>query len=334
MGTRSAKTALIRAAKDGDEQAIAYRLKALPKEIAYMERIMREKPTPADKAALKRLREEQARLKAGRKKIEPISKAFRFEFQKADVSGRYVRGWANVCEMDGEPVCDVQGDVIAMEEMRKAAHDYVSNAREAKAMHDGDRIGDVVESVIIDDDFAKAHGIGHGKRGWWIGMEVHDPEVRKRVASGELRAFSIGGSGKRTPMEKRGEVARYVAKPRPVGLLGLVRERPNKPAARAVRNYSAQPKGPLGLIRGTIQREKARGLAPKRRERSRLGLKIQAGLVAGSMIGMGMATPNIVFNQAMQYRDSAMSQSVQRMADHARQYREQIANLRKRRRRA
>jgi hypothetical protein len=49
---------------------------------------------------------------------------------------------------------------------------------------------------------------------------------------------------------------------------------------------------------------------------------------------MGMATPNIVFNQAMQYRDSAMSQSVQRMADHARQYREQIANLRKRRRRA
>jgi hypothetical protein len=334
MGTRSAKTALIRAAKDGDEQAIAYRLKALPKEIAYMERIMREKPTPADKAALKRLREEQARLKAGRKKIEPISKAFRFEFQKADVSGRYVRGWANVCEMDGEPVCDVQGDVIAMEEMRKSAHDYISNAREAKAMHDGDRIGDVVESVIIDDDFAKAHGIGHGKRGWWIGMEVHDPEVRKRVASGELRAFSIGGSGKRTPMEKRGEVARYVAKPRPVGLLGLVRERPNKPAARAVRNYSAQPKGPLGLIRGTIQREKARGLAPKRRERARLGLKLKAGILAGSLIGMGMATPNIVFNQAMQYRDSAMSQSVQRMADHARQYREQIANLRKRRRRA
>lgn len=282
-----------------------------------------------DKMMRRRLAEIDAKLKGkGRKKtgVQPISKSFTFAFEKADVTGRYVRGWANVCEMDGEPVCDIQGDIIAMDEMRKAAHDYISNAREAKAMHDGDRIGDVVESVMIDDDFAKAHGITHGKRGWWIGMEVHDPAVRKRVASGELRSFSIGGSGKRTPMEKRGEVSRYMAKPRPVGLMGLVRERPNKPTARAARNYSAQPKGPLGLIRGSIRQERDKGLAPKRRERARLGLKVKAGLMVGALLGMGMATPNIVMDQAWDNHRAGMQYSTQLLRD-------RVAELRKRRRR-
>lgn len=126
---------------------------------------------------------------------------FTFEFQKSDATGRYVRGWASVIEVDGNPVVDTQGDRIDMVELRKAAHDFVTNARAAKAMHDGDPIGDVVESVLIDDDFAKAQGISHGKRGWWIGMDVRDESVRKQVREGKLKAFSIGGSGRRTPAQ-------------------------------------------------------------------------------------------------------------------------------------
>lgn len=124
-----------------------------------------------------------------------------FTFEKRDVAGRYVRGWASVASKDGAPVKDFQGDVIAMDELRKAAHRFVTEARVAKAMHKGEPVGDVVESVLIDDEFAKALGVQDPRRGWWIGMEIHDPAVRKRVRSGELRAFSIGGKGRRTSME-------------------------------------------------------------------------------------------------------------------------------------
>jgi hypothetical protein len=122
-------------------------------------------------------------------------------FAKADATGRYVRGFASVIELDGQPVEDFQGDVISMDELRKAAHAFVSDARVAKAMHNGVQVGEVIESVIIDDDFAKALGATDTRRGWWIGMRIDDPKIQKMVRNGTYRAFSIGGRGKRTKME-------------------------------------------------------------------------------------------------------------------------------------
>lgn len=124
-----------------------------------------------------------------------------FEFEKADSEGRYVRGWASVVSVGGKPVEDTQGDVITMEELRKAAHRFVCEARVAKAMHAGAQVGEVVESVIVDDEFAKAMGATTDKRGWWIGMEIKSDTIRKRVKAKELKAFSIGGSGRRQRME-------------------------------------------------------------------------------------------------------------------------------------
>jgi hypothetical protein len=125
-----------------------------------------------------------------------------FEFTKAKDDGSYVRGWASVISEDGMPVTDTQGDIIEMSELQKAAHKFISDARIAKAMHAGQQVGEVVESVIIDDAFAKAVGMTDGKRGWWIGMKVNSPEIRKRVQKGELKAFSIGGKGRRTKVEQ------------------------------------------------------------------------------------------------------------------------------------
>ena len=124
-----------------------------------------------------------------------------FDFEKSDKEGRYVRGWASVVSINGEAVTDTQGDMITMDELRKAAHRFVTDARVAKAMHAGGQVGEVVESVIIDDEFAKATGLSTDKRGWWIGMAVHDENIRKRVRAGELKAFSIGGRGKRKKLE-------------------------------------------------------------------------------------------------------------------------------------
>lgn len=124
-----------------------------------------------------------------------------FDFEKADTEGRYVRGWASVVTVDGTPVADTQGDIIEMEDLRKAAHQFVCDARVAKAMHAGSQVGEVVESVIVDDAFAKALGASTTQRGWWIGMKINDDTIRKRVKAGELKAFSIGGRGKRQKME-------------------------------------------------------------------------------------------------------------------------------------
>lgn len=130
-----------------------------------------------------------------------MSLGITFQFHKADATGRFVRGWASVAEMDGKPVTDHQGDIISMDELRKAAHRFVSDARVAKAMHKGAQVGDVVESVLVDDEFAKALGVSDTRRGWWIGMVINDERVQKRVRSGELKAFSIGGKGRRTKVE-------------------------------------------------------------------------------------------------------------------------------------
>lgn len=99
-----------------------------------------------------------------------------FEFEKADNTGRFVRGWASVVSEGGQPVTDHQGDIITIDELRKAAHAFVCDARVAKAMHSGQQVGEVVESVVIDDAFAKAVGMSDGKRGWWIGMQINMSE--------------------------------------------------------------------------------------------------------------------------------------------------------------
>lgn len=122
-------------------------------------------------------------------------------FEKADVTGKTVAGWASVSSVNGKPVTDYQGDIISIDELRKAAHKFVCDARVAKAMHAGNPVGEVVESVIVDDDFAKALGISEGKRGWWVKMQIHDSAVQEGVRSGKYRAFSIGGKGRRTPTE-------------------------------------------------------------------------------------------------------------------------------------
>lgn len=117
--------------------------------------------------------------------------------EKSAPDGSFVRGWGCVVSVDGVPVIDWEGDVLPMGVLREAVHDYMSGERVAKVMHKGAQIGSVVEGVMIDDDFAEAHGITHGKRGWWVGMAVEDAEVRKSVVKGELPGFSIGGRGDR-----------------------------------------------------------------------------------------------------------------------------------------
>lgn len=109
-----------------------------------------------------------------------------------------VFGWASVIEKDGVPVVDHQGDRISADELAKAAHDFMKR-RNGGVMHDetGHQIGHIVESTVLTHDLQKALGIDLGKVGWLVGMQVVDPRVKVMAQKRLLKAFSIGGRGRR-----------------------------------------------------------------------------------------------------------------------------------------
>ncbi len=121
---------------------------------------------------------------------------------KLDTKRQLVFGWASVAEVAGKSLVDRQGDVLSEDEMEKMAYKYVSSIREMGVMHkEVGGMGELVESMVFTLEKQKALGIDLGKSAWWIGFRVTSPEVWKRVASGELKSFSIHGRGVREKIE-------------------------------------------------------------------------------------------------------------------------------------
>jgi hypothetical protein len=118
---------------------------------------------------------------------------------KAVESRRTVYGWASVVTKDGAIVDDRQGDRMNIDELREVVHEFM-DSRVGKTMHTGRETGEIVDSFVIDAEVAAAFGVNFGCEGWMVGYKVKDDAVWKRVQSGELRAFSIGGEGLRTPL--------------------------------------------------------------------------------------------------------------------------------------
>lgn len=118
---------------------------------------------------------------------------------KSVPSRRMIYGWASVVTKDGEVVKDRQADFMDMDNLREVVHDFMSH-RVGKTMHSGGNTGEIVDSFVIDAEVAAAFGVNFGCEGWMVGYKVQDDAVWKRVQSGELRAFSIGGEGDRIPL--------------------------------------------------------------------------------------------------------------------------------------
>lgn len=111
-----------------------------------------------------------------------------------------VYGWGSVVTERGVPVIDRQGDVIDILELRKAVHEFVRESRTLGAMHETFGHGEVVDSFVLPQAVQQALGFDLGREGWIVGVRVTDPVVAKRVRAGELRSFSLGGSGYREAM--------------------------------------------------------------------------------------------------------------------------------------
>jgi hypothetical protein len=77
----------------------------------------------------------------------------------------------------------------------------MASARTAKAMHQGDQIGEVLHSFPLTNELAKAFGMETDREGWLIGMKIHDDAVWQGFKDGTYKAFSIGGRSKRERIE-------------------------------------------------------------------------------------------------------------------------------------
>lgn len=117
---------------------------------------------------------------------------------------RFILGWATVCSINGQPVTDLQGDVIDEAEMEAFAREFMATSRTGLLMHaPGEPVIDYDTSLAVTSQIKAALGFEFADRrtGWLLGGKVRDPAVFDRVRSGELQALSIGGTGVRQPID-------------------------------------------------------------------------------------------------------------------------------------
>lgn len=134
--------------------------------------------------------------------MDPSQVEMFLPFQKRDDDKQIVFGWGSVTKKDGVSVIDLQGDVIEDAELEGAVYEFMAVSKKHDEMHERLVEGsNFVESVVITDEkLAKmfpGETVPQGYRGWWVGIQVNDTEVWKKIKSGEYTGFSITGSAVR-----------------------------------------------------------------------------------------------------------------------------------------
>jgi hypothetical protein len=118
------------------------------------------------------------------------------KIMKVDAERQYVFGWASVAiAKDGSQVEDLQGDLIDPEDLEEAAYQYALKYRGSGVMHQGEPVGELIESLMITPAKLEAMGLAPDAlpQALWVGFHITDPEVFARVKSGALPMFSIQG---------------------------------------------------------------------------------------------------------------------------------------------
>ena len=121
------------------------------------------------------------------------------EVLKIDESLGLVFGFAIVCQKDGSPYYDLQGDHVSESEMLKASLDFMENSQIVDEMHDQDDKGTVIFAFPLSSDIAKEMDIETTRTGLVIGMKPSE-NILAKYKSGEYKGFSIGGTAIRKPV--------------------------------------------------------------------------------------------------------------------------------------
>ncbi len=115
---------------------------------------------------------------------------------KIDEDEQLVFGWASISADEfGGLVVDSDNEVIEPDVLEKAVYQYVLEERGAGELHEGESIGQMVESLVVTPEKAKAMGLTVPlSTGWWFGVKIHDADVFAKVKDGTYSMFSIGGT--------------------------------------------------------------------------------------------------------------------------------------------
>lgn len=121
-----------------------------------------------------------------------LQRNFEAKVAKVDSKHGLVFGFAVICKKDGERYFDLQNEHVPEPVMFDFTVDFMKNSRTAKAMHDGDAVGEVLFAFPLTTEVAKALGISTTQTGLIIGMKPN-AETLKKFEEGEFTGFSIGG---------------------------------------------------------------------------------------------------------------------------------------------
>lgn len=132
--------------------------------------------------------------------VEKALATWNVPITKADDARQLVFGWASVAvAKDGTPVIDLQGDVIAIEDLEEAMYAYVRESGDLTFDHAGETRGQLVEALVFTPDKLEKMGIPAGTvpLGAWVGYHLPDQADYARAKEGGLLMFSIEGRGVR-----------------------------------------------------------------------------------------------------------------------------------------
>lgn len=120
--------------------------------------------------------------------------------KRDDVQMRLFGVAMTATDATGAEVVDHQNQVISPDDMAEAAYDWAANSGRSGVYHRPtdpgfvDQAGHMICSVPLTAEIRKAMGVEPGPATWFVGIQITDPAVWARYASGELPEFSIRGS--------------------------------------------------------------------------------------------------------------------------------------------
>ena len=105
-----------------------------------------------------------------------------------------VFGWGMVTDINNQPYYDLDNQHIPSDLMVKATSSFMETARISNDSHTPMDIGMVVHSFPLSNEIAKSMGVTSNINGWMVGVKP-EPQILAKFVSGELKGFSIEGSG-------------------------------------------------------------------------------------------------------------------------------------------
>ncbi|MGM0964724.1 MAG: XkdF-like putative serine protease domain-containing protein [Bacillota bacterium] len=164
---------------------------------------------------------------------------------KADDAQRLVYGIVY------EPnVADAHGDYMTPEEIEKAAHGFLKDARHIDKQHDfQDGVGEVVESYIAPADVEVGGELI--RKGSWILVTKASDEIWEQIQKGEITGYSMAGTADIGKQEREPASDEK-------GLFSLLKnfflknEKPEKEVTKAGRKFSAANLNELKNARAAI----------------------------------------------------------------------------------